>query len=205
MAILGLIVGEYLGEILPKRPKFSLEAGALHLHDHQETGHKIMGVHEEQGRAEMVARLLAQPANDLHSAFDTVERPPVDSRRGRDRDGLRPRLLELGQSSRRRFPPRPPRGARPERSRHGAGRHRETAGDAWAARACRRRSTRPSAQTSRSPVRLGRERSTVLEPEGEFMGSVLPQPAQRPARRLVLSSRFTCCAGPPVVQRRSLR
>ena len=74
MAAFWLIVGEDLGEILPEWLVFRPEAGASHLHDHQKSGDEIVGVDEEQAEAEMFARLLAQPANDLHPAIGTVDR-----------------------------------------------------------------------------------------------------------------------------------
>ena len=57
----------------PNGRNSALKPAAAHLHDHQEPGDQVVGVNEEERRSEMIAGLLAQPANDLHPAINVVD------------------------------------------------------------------------------------------------------------------------------------
>ena len=67
-----LVVREEPGQILAERLKLRGEAAGSHLQNHQEPGDQVVGVNEEAGLAQVLARLLAHPPNHFHPTVDVV-------------------------------------------------------------------------------------------------------------------------------------
>jgi hypothetical protein len=67
-----LVVRQDPGKILPERPKLGLEPAGAHLQNHQQAGDQIVAMDEELGSTQVIARFLAQPSNDFHSAINVI-------------------------------------------------------------------------------------------------------------------------------------